>query len=144
MCPTLPNPPNGKVIVSGNTARYTCYYGYRLQGNSVRTCNYGVWGGTQPTCVRGKLYADIGYALLCLTWSFFIQCVRHLAAPQTAWSVWSVTRQHIRAITVTDFREVAQGHATMAYGVGHGHLVFEVWRSDMSCFRYMPITFVFQ
>ena len=56
LCPDLDHPGNGSVSVSfthvGERARYRCNYGYRLSGNSSRTCQLsGEWTGTQPTCI---------------------------------------------------------------------------------------------
>ena len=37
----------------GNTVHYTCYDGFRLVGNSNRTCQAnGEWNGSIPTCTR--------------------------------------------------------------------------------------------
>ena len=55
LCPTLSNPPNGRVSQRGNTpgarALYTCNSDYELVGLSSRTCqNNGQWSGDAPTC----------------------------------------------------------------------------------------------
>ena len=54
-CPDLAGPANGQVVPSGSipasTATYTCNSGYRLNGDSSRTCqDSGEWSGTAPTC----------------------------------------------------------------------------------------------
>ena len=58
-CPNLPGPANGQVAESGSTphftAKYTCNTGYRLVGDSPRTCqDNGQWSGTTPTCEPSK------------------------------------------------------------------------------------------
>ena len=58
VCPNLPNPGNGRVVpqahggnVPGTVATYSCNAGYRLLGNTIRTCgSSGVWSGVAPTC----------------------------------------------------------------------------------------------
>ncbi len=52
--PTLPT--NGAATTSnktvGGVANYSCDYGYRLYGVSIRTCtNSGVWSGSPPSCI---------------------------------------------------------------------------------------------
>ena len=55
-CGTLNDPANGNVshtagTTFGQTANYTCNTGYRLVGDSTRTCQAtGVWSGSAPTC----------------------------------------------------------------------------------------------
>ena len=50
-CSSLSNPSNGRVRVIGNIATYSCNAGFRLSGNSRRTCTYGVWyPKTAPSC----------------------------------------------------------------------------------------------
>ena len=61
-CPALANPANGLVTVSdetnieGTTATYSCFNGFDLTGNEMRTCQnvggVGVWSGSDPTCER--------------------------------------------------------------------------------------------
>ena len=56
-CPTLENPTNGRVRVSGQTvgsrAIYSCNPGYKIDGNSRRRCmDDGQWSGEDPRCVR--------------------------------------------------------------------------------------------
>ena len=58
-CPDLTGPANGQVAESGSnppfTAKYTCNTGYRLVGDSPRTCQEnGQWSGTTPTCEPSK------------------------------------------------------------------------------------------
>ena len=54
-CGSLTPPANGDVIVSGtdvgDTATYSCNGGYKLIGDSSRTCRpNGRWSGQEPTC----------------------------------------------------------------------------------------------
>ena len=55
-CDTLADPTNGQVSHTGGTmfrhaANYNCDTGYKLVGNSTRTCQAtGVWSGSEPTC----------------------------------------------------------------------------------------------
>ena len=56
-CEDLPYPDYGKVNQTGNhvgaKATYTCDYGYKLVGHSVRKCQYnGNWSGSAPECQR--------------------------------------------------------------------------------------------
>ena len=56
-CPDLDDPKDGSVDVSGvlpgDKAKYRCDYGFRLDGEHTRTCQYnGVWTGEAPTCKR--------------------------------------------------------------------------------------------
>lgn len=56
-CDNLSNPANGRVVLSGNnpgsTATYRCNAGFRLRGESRRTCQTnGQWSGKAPTCQR--------------------------------------------------------------------------------------------
>lgn len=56
-CGTLANIENGQVDVRGTTigsiARYSCFFGFLLAGNPVRTCrNDGTWSGSAPFCRR--------------------------------------------------------------------------------------------
>ena len=40
----------------GHKATYTCDYGYKLVGESVRKCLYsGYWSGVAPVCKKSKL-----------------------------------------------------------------------------------------
>ncbi|CAI7994700.1 CUB and sushi domain-containing protein 3 [Geodia barretti] len=55
MCPTLNDPDNGNLNLSGNslgdTAEYTCNTGYNLMGESILTCGAdSQWSGTPPVC----------------------------------------------------------------------------------------------
>ena len=59
-CPSLENPVNGTVDVSGNqtgdTAVYSCDFGFIPDGEATRTCGEdGQWSGSEPTCIC-KLY----------------------------------------------------------------------------------------
>ena len=54
-CGGLPDPDNGVVTLSdnipGSTATYSCNPGYRLEGDSTRTCmEDGEWSGAPPSC----------------------------------------------------------------------------------------------
>ena len=54
-CPYLPRINLGYVYTSGNTpgstARYSCYYPYKLVGNMTRVCqDDGQWSGEEPFC----------------------------------------------------------------------------------------------
>ncbi len=53
MCPELSSPAYGEVTVGYNVATYSCQYGYKLKGDKKRTCSYGVWSGSEPSCVKG-------------------------------------------------------------------------------------------
>lgn len=58
-CRHLSAPQYGKVKTSaytvGSTAEYGCTYGYRLHGESKRTCGYdGEWDGKEPVCRRKR------------------------------------------------------------------------------------------
>ena len=55
MCPTLGNPTNGVVDLSGtsvgDTATYTCDSGYELVGTSVLNClANGAWDNSPAVC----------------------------------------------------------------------------------------------
>ena len=55
MCPSLPNPGNGTVTLSGTTplssAIYSCNDGFLPVGQVVRLCgNNGEWSGSAPIC----------------------------------------------------------------------------------------------
>ncbi len=56
-CPTLTAPKSGRVRWTGTSqnsvARYSCYSGYILSGESTRTClSTRVWSGSAPVCER--------------------------------------------------------------------------------------------
>ena len=57
MCPGLSAPENGSVSVSkgedvGSIATYTCDEGFKLVGQSTRSCQEnGAWDGTEPLCI---------------------------------------------------------------------------------------------
>ena len=56
-CGPLDAPNDGSVSISGtivgSTATYTCNDGFRLQGQSTRTCQTnGEWSGSAPICQR--------------------------------------------------------------------------------------------
>ena len=58
MCPELPDPSNGAVVVSGltvgSTASYTCDAGFELSENILRMCEVdGIWSGSEPLCESG-------------------------------------------------------------------------------------------
>ena len=55
MCPSLPDPPNGIVSVTGfsvgGVATYICNEGFELVGSEVRMCQGdGEWSGEEPQC----------------------------------------------------------------------------------------------
>lgn len=55
-CGELAQPANGAVRVSGTrfgeSARYSCTFGFILQGNEIRVCQIdGSWSGNVPVCV---------------------------------------------------------------------------------------------
>ena len=59
-------PRNGEVTQNGNevgaTGVYTCFPGYFISGQRVRTCQSdGEWSGTPPTCRRMISYTNIQY-----------------------------------------------------------------------------------
>ena len=65
-CGPLPNPVNGQVNTTGTTygqtATYSCNTGYRLLGDSTRTCQAtGSWSGSAPTCHGTLLLSGINY-----------------------------------------------------------------------------------
>ena len=79
MCPTLGNPTNGVVDLSGtsvgDTATYTCDNGYELVGTPVLNCqNDGTWDNSPPLCqsVGGKI-ENLNSMITCHT--FFIVVV---------------------------------------------------------------------
>ena len=53
-CPSLDNPENGLVRVTGSNAVYSCNSGYKLKGSSQRSCVGGHWLGQSPVCTKGK------------------------------------------------------------------------------------------
>ena len=65
-CRSLINPSNGFVRVFGITASYSCNAGYRLQGNSVRTCIgffYRSWSGSTPSCIPIASESKLNYEI---------------------------------------------------------------------------------
>ena len=65
MCEDIPDPDNGQIVFGddttcpfdlGTTATYSCYPGYSLVGDAVRTCEgdgtqeEGTWSNTAPQC----------------------------------------------------------------------------------------------
>ena len=62
-CGTLTNPGNGRVSHTAGTmfrqtATYSCNAGYKLLGNSTRTCQATrLWSGSVPTCLGKSLLA---------------------------------------------------------------------------------------
>ena len=83
MCPELPDPSNGAVMVSGltvgSTASYTCDDGFKLSENILRMCETGgVWSGSEPLCEPGKhliscVYIDgIGALWKCIIITHFL------------------------------------------------------------------------
>ena len=50
VCPTLPDPENGKVFVFDKSAVYTCNTGYTLVGAQFLQCISEKWIGQSPTC----------------------------------------------------------------------------------------------
>ena len=66
-CPVLSNPNNGNVSTPegrtyGETAIYSCQYGYHLDGTGSRVCEAnGSWSGIDPSCVwTGTVIAFVG------------------------------------------------------------------------------------
>ena len=57
LCPDLPDPENGQVLLSGSFATYQCDAGFFPTGGDVfRLCETnGEWSGSAPTC-EGMLY----------------------------------------------------------------------------------------
>ena len=58
-CIHLENPEYGRVYYEGvnvgDKANYSCDYGYKLVGESVRKCLYnGYWSGELPQCKKSK------------------------------------------------------------------------------------------
>ncbi len=61
LCMTMQSPTNGNIalesydakIRSITVATYSCNTEYTLVGNEQRTCQHGVWLGTEPSC-QGK------------------------------------------------------------------------------------------
>ena len=58
-CHYLGHPEYGKVdhegIYFGHKATYSCHYGYKLVGESIRKCLYdGNWSGEEPKCKRSE------------------------------------------------------------------------------------------
>ena len=53
-CSSLSRPANGRVVIEGGTATYTCNLGYTLHGSSVRKCSGGRWSGYASTCIRSN------------------------------------------------------------------------------------------
>ena len=54
-CPTLSDPANGMVVLTGMMATYSCNDGFILVGNGVLNCRPpGSWDKSPPTCQRGK------------------------------------------------------------------------------------------
>ena len=63
VCPSLPDPANGRVSLSGttagSTATYSCDRGFGLVGFSTRICQAsGEWSGEEPTCERKYITAE--------------------------------------------------------------------------------------
>ena len=62
-CATLEDPENGVVVTTGETpgssASYDCNLGYRIQGDTTRTCQQsGLWTGVAPTCNRMSIASN--------------------------------------------------------------------------------------
>ena len=58
-CPELDSPKDGSVNANGDTpgskATYKCDNGFKLVGQSLRTCELGgEWNGSPPTCMGKK------------------------------------------------------------------------------------------
>ena len=71
MCPTLNDPDNGNVELSGNTfgqiAEYTCNTGFNLIGESILMCGAdGQWIGDSPVCEGKHLCNTDSLTALCL------------------------------------------------------------------------------
>ena len=42
-------------VYYGDNATYSCHYGYKLVGESIRKCLYdGNWSGEEPKCIKSK------------------------------------------------------------------------------------------
>ena len=68
VCPSLPDPLNGGVILTtvsvGSVATYTCNSGFELVGSETRTCQGdGMWSGETPVCT-GMLWRFIHHKLM--------------------------------------------------------------------------------
>ena len=75
-CPSLSDPSDGSVQVTGNTpgsvALYRCNSGYKLVGLALRKCSKGHWTGREPVC-QGKHATSCNW--ICMTWLAVIQDV---------------------------------------------------------------------
>ena len=70
VCPTLNDPNNGNVELSGNTfgqiAEYTCNTGFNLIGDSMLICGAdGQWIGDSPVCEGRHLSITDSLTALC-------------------------------------------------------------------------------
>ena len=82
MCPSLNDPANGNVNVSGDsfgqTAEYTCNNGFNLIGDSILTCGPdGQWSGNPPVC-EGKHLTWLNSIQLSSVLPHINRAVRHL------------------------------------------------------------------
>lgn len=77
MCPTLPDPLNGSVMVTGrdvgNQALYACNAKFKLVGQLTRIClSSGSWSGSAAMCVRKLIYIiDMMLIIACLWFRIF-------------------------------------------------------------------------
>ncbi|XP_062518038.1 sushi, von Willebrand factor type A, EGF and pentraxin domain-containing protein 1-like isoform X5 [Corticium candelabrum] len=70
LCPELSSPAYGEVTVGYNVATYSCQYGYKLKGDKKRTCSYGVWSGSEPSCVKEcRQLANPAYGQVSITYN---------------------------------------------------------------------------
>ena len=58
LCKRPISPKYGKVYVTGDygygsTAHYSCYNGYSIHGSAKIKCEYGIWKGKAPICIKG-------------------------------------------------------------------------------------------
>ncbi|XP_064616450.1 complement factor B-like [Liolophura sinensis] len=53
-CSPLPNPENGRVILTNRVARYECYPGFHRYGPGIRLCRRGKWSRVAPKCVEAR------------------------------------------------------------------------------------------
>ena len=59
-CKELADPANGQVSVVRFTARYSCDFGYTLNGDNSRFCQIdGNWSGSHPACTLDALIGSV-------------------------------------------------------------------------------------
>lgn len=71
-CPDPGTPENGRrqieSLQGGRTVQYSCFDGYRLVGESKRTCHSGKWTGSLPSCNGERL----GVATIIGLWAWVL------------------------------------------------------------------------